>query len=72
MTDVQWARIELFLPDRMPKPGGRWRDHPVAWPQQCDPFPGADSDLAHADLSGAGEGFDEQRARLAGGPPGPT
>jgi transposase len=26
-TDAQWARIEPLLPDRMPKRGGRWRDH---------------------------------------------
>ncbi|MFE7444522.1 IS5 family transposase [Streptomyces chartreusis] len=27
LTDVQWARIEPLLPDRVPKRGGRWRDH---------------------------------------------
>ncbi|MFE1176791.1 transposase [Streptomyces sp. NPDC058773] len=27
LTDVQWARIEPWLPDRTPKRGGRWRDH---------------------------------------------
>ncbi|MFC9607213.1 IS5 family transposase [Streptomyces niveus] len=27
LTDAQWARIELLLPDRTPKRGGRWRDH---------------------------------------------
>ena len=27
MTDAQWARIEVLLPDRTPKRGGRWRDH---------------------------------------------
>ncbi|MFC9932298.1 IS5 family transposase [Streptomyces sp. NPDC127190] len=27
LTDVQWARVEPLLPDRTPKPGGRWRDH---------------------------------------------
>ncbi|GAA5215913.1 transposase [Streptomyces thinghirensis] len=26
LTDAQWARIELILPDRTPKRGGRWRD----------------------------------------------
>ncbi|WP_399463609.1 IS5 family transposase [Streptomyces sp. sk2.1] len=27
LTDAQWTRIEPLLPDRMPKRGGRWRDH---------------------------------------------
>ncbi|MFI1921105.1 transposase [Streptomyces sp. NPDC020377] len=27
LTDAQWARIELLLPDRKPKWGGRRRDH---------------------------------------------
>ncbi|MFD7383075.1 transposase [Streptomyces anulatus] len=27
LTDAQWARIELLLPDRTPIRGGRWRDH---------------------------------------------
>ncbi|MBT2408719.1 transposase [Streptomyces sp. ISL-87] len=27
MNDAQWARIEPLLPDRMPRQGGRWRDH---------------------------------------------
>ncbi|MFD8795276.1 IS5 family transposase [Streptomyces vinaceus] len=27
LTDAQWARIEPLLPDRTPRPGGRWRDH---------------------------------------------
>ncbi|MEV7392240.1 transposase [Streptomyces sp. NPDC091215] len=27
MGDAQWARVEPLLPDRMPRPGGRWRDH---------------------------------------------
>ncbi|MEU5068895.1 IS5 family transposase [Streptomyces virginiae] len=27
LTDAQWARIEPLLPDRMPRRGGRWRDH---------------------------------------------
>ncbi|WP_413253490.1 IS5 family transposase [Streptomyces pseudovenezuelae] len=27
LADAQWARIEPLLPDRTPKPGGRWRDH---------------------------------------------
>ncbi|WP_435807748.1 IS5 family transposase [Streptomyces canus] len=27
LTDAQWARIEVLLPDRTPKRGGRWRDH---------------------------------------------
>ncbi|MBT1098107.1 transposase [Streptomyces sp. Tu102] len=27
LTDAQWARIEPLLPDRVPKRGGRWRDH---------------------------------------------
>ncbi|WP_416069283.1 IS5 family transposase [Streptomyces buecherae] len=27
LTDAQWVRIELLLPDRTPKRGGRWRDH---------------------------------------------
>ncbi|MET4922485.1 IS5 family transposase [Streptomyces sp. PSRA5] len=36
LTDAQWARIEPLLPDRMPKRGGRWRDHrevidAIAW-----------------------------------------
>ena len=36
LTDAQWARIELLLPARTPKRGGRWRDHrevidAIAW-----------------------------------------
>ncbi|MFD6994116.1 transposase [Streptomyces sp. NPDC059943] len=27
LSDAQWARIEPLLPDRMPRRGGRWRDH---------------------------------------------
>ncbi|MFD5080425.1 transposase [Streptomyces sp. NPDC058371] len=27
LTGAQWARIEPLLPDRTPRPGGRWRDH---------------------------------------------
>lgn len=27
LTGAQWARIEPLLPDRAPKPGGRWREH---------------------------------------------
>ncbi|MEU9289473.1 IS5 family transposase [Streptomyces sp. NPDC048275] len=27
LTDAQWARIDLLLPDRTPKRGGRCRDH---------------------------------------------
>ncbi|MFD8771834.1 transposase [Streptomyces sp. NPDC059916] len=27
LTDAQRARIEPLLPHRMPKRGGRWRDH---------------------------------------------
>ncbi|MFE2058355.1 MULTISPECIES: transposase [unclassified Streptomyces] len=27
LTDAQWARIDLLLPDRRPKRGGRWREH---------------------------------------------
>ncbi|MFD5413469.1 transposase, partial [Streptomyces nojiriensis] len=27
LTDAQWARIEPLLPDRVPRRGGRWRDH---------------------------------------------
>lgn len=27
LTDAQWTPIEPLLPDRMPKRGGRWRDH---------------------------------------------
>ncbi|GCD96097.1 transposase [Embleya hyalina] len=26
-SDVQWARIEPLLPDRLPRRGSRWRDH---------------------------------------------
>ncbi|WP_107501596.1 transposase [Streptomyces viridosporus] len=28
LPDAQWVRIEPLLPDRIPKRGGRWRDHP--------------------------------------------
>ncbi|MGW6536082.1 IS5 family transposase [Streptomyces sp. NPDC055051] len=36
LTDAQWARIEPLLPDRVPRRGGRWRDHrqvidAIAW-----------------------------------------
>lgn len=36
LTDAQWARIELLLPDRTPRRGGPWRDHrqvidAIAW-----------------------------------------
>ncbi|MEV8098563.1 transposase [Kitasatospora sp. NPDC085879] len=36
LSDAQWARTEPLLPDRMPKRGGRWRDHrqvidAIAW-----------------------------------------
>lgn len=27
LADAQWARMEPLLPDRMPKRGGRWREH---------------------------------------------
>ncbi|MEU0098893.1 transposase [Streptomyces sp. NPDC006267] len=27
LADARWARMERLLPDRMPKRGGRWRDH---------------------------------------------
>ncbi|MFE7582613.1 transposase [Streptomyces gardneri] len=35
-TYAQWARIELLLPDRTLRRGGRWRDHrevidAIAW-----------------------------------------
>ncbi|WP_424894309.1 transposase [Streptomyces sp. SAI-124] len=36
LTDAKWARMEPLLPDRMPRRGGRWRDHrelidAIAW-----------------------------------------
>lgn len=27
LTDAEWARLEPLLPSRVPKRGGRWRDH---------------------------------------------
>ncbi|MFD0629230.1 transposase [Streptomyces sp. Wh19] len=41
MTDAQWARIEPSLPDRIPRRGGRWRDHrevidAIAWKFQTE------------------------------------
>jgi transposase len=27
LTDEEWARLGPLLPDRVPRPGGRWLDH---------------------------------------------
>ena len=29
LTDGEWAQLEPLLPDRTPRPGGRWMDHRV-------------------------------------------
>jgi transposase len=40
LTDAEWARLELLLPDRTPRRGGRWADHRqvlngVFWRTRC-------------------------------------